>query len=167
MTPSVELFCLTATRALGAQRKGPNSSRFHRRQWTAAPPHTLLGCPMAERQAPSLQGRQVGREEAGASSLPLTFSSYSSRVSTVSQRKSCFRSTSSLKDCRRQMGGTGKDPNFSQAIPGCRALQHPKVLFCPYDSLVGILRKSYGPAVSQGVCLRSSACQAHHVSLLH
>lgn len=30
-----------------------------------------------------------------------TFSSYSSRVSMVSQRRSCFKSTSSLNDCRR------------------------------------------------------------------
>ena len=50
-----------------------------------------------------------------------TFISYSSRVSMVSQRRSCFRSTSSLKDCRG--AGAGRQEMDACSRPPC--LPHP------------------------------------------
>lgn len=123
-TPSVKLLGFIATRALGAHRKGPKLFQVPL-QAMGGNPSPLLGCPTVEgaiKHPPCEAGRPQSDREgagaaqsspAGASSLLLTFSSYSSRVSTVSQRKSCFRSTSSLKDCRGQMGGGAeKGPKF-------------------------------------------------------
>ena len=65
------------------------------------PPHT---CPHL-RSAHPWGPRSMSRAPPGGPSPVRTFISYSSRVSMVSQRRSCFRSTSSLKDCRGARAG--------------------------------------------------------------
>lgn len=156
-TPSVKLLRFIATRALGLHRKGPKLFQVPLQAMAGNPSH-LLGCPTVEgaiKHPPGEAGRQAPVRQGGGGGCPelsgnllLTFSSYSSRVSTVSQRKSCFRSTSSLKDCRGQMEGQRKGPNFNQAIYDCYASQHPEVPFRPCYSLEEPLRPSGFPGSS-------------------